>query len=174
MKKLIAFLTFAIVLCGSAAPPQKSISIWWTHSPTPAEELSGYTVYAGTKLTALSPQSKVSYVNTTTVSLPNGTWYIAVVARNKQGVESAFSNTVTAKLPSKAPPQDVQITHVTIKGDNILIEIQSAVDAWVGIETSEDMKKWNEPLLWQFNPTGRLTFGLSISGPKKFFRAVVQ
>ena len=68
---------------------------------TPVTNLVGYRIYYGTSATALTHSITINTVGVTTdvvTDLIPGTYYFALMAVNRAGIESKLSNVVSAKL----------------------------------------------------------------------------
>jgi chitinase len=90
---LAAALFFALTASGRAA----DITIAWDANTEP--DLAGYKVYYGTASGVFGNPIVLGIQTTYTITgLPAGTYYIAVTAFNKTGLESGFSNEVSTIL----------------------------------------------------------------------------
>jgi hypothetical protein len=116
---LLAYLIFAVgFLQGQTPTPSPTptivskLTVAWDKSPDPL--VVGYVLYAsqtaptGTPLKFASPLS-FNIPGSTTVSytftnLTDGTYFLAITAKNGAGLESTYSNVIQASIQSQPPP----------------------------------------------------------------------
>lgn len=101
---LLVVVSLLIPLCAFG----QTVTLSWDASPTPG--VTGYKVYYdtdtqlpmdSTAATEGSSPIDVGNVLTTTVTVPDGTWWFAVTAYDAAGYESSFSNFVSSATSGK-------------------------------------------------------------------------
>ena len=119
MKKLLLAVVAFFLMCGVASAMDVKIA-WDANSES---NLAGYKVYYDTDAAGPPYENTIDVGNVTTFNMPtlpdDVTCWIVVAAYNDQGLESGYSNEVSA---SKAPanPTGVIITEI----DNIIAALQ--------------------------------------------------
>jgi len=106
---LLAVLGFAVAGCGGKAPDSPavpvqphSVTLAWDASVSP---ISGYRVYRATNpndppgLLGVTPAGTTQYVDTTVEA--GHTYFYVVTAFDSAGMESDFSNKITATVPAR-------------------------------------------------------------------------
>lgn len=122
MKKLLALIAlFGSLVLAQAA----SVTLAW--DPNPEPDLAGYIIYFRTNGASYAPARSVTVTNGTTGTVSNllygvQYWFVAT-AFNTSGLESDYSNEVTALIPAKPqPPSNLRtnkivLTAVLLKSD---------------------------------------------------------
>ena len=118
MKKLLLFTLFTLFTTSLFG--QGVVSLVW--DPNSESDLAGYKVYWGTTPRTYGTPTTIGLVTTfTTPTLSPGRYYFSVTARNTAGLESGYSNEVSAIITAigpiepfnLAPPITVNITRYT-------------------------------------------------------------
>ena len=92
----ILLIALALIAC-DAAVLAADVTLAW--DPNTESDLAGYKVYYGTVSGAYGTVISIGTQTTYTVTgLPAGTFYFAVTAYNTSGLESGFSNEVSATV----------------------------------------------------------------------------
>jgi fibronectin type 3 domain-containing protein len=112
-KVLWCFLVFLIPAARAGAA---DVTLSW--DPNPESDLAGYKIYYGTSSSVYSTSIDVKLVTTYTVTgLASGTYFFAITAYNTAGLESGFSNEVSAPLgpPDTTAPiiSDIMASSIT-------------------------------------------------------------
>lgn len=121
--------TIAFLLLTSFVLAQNVTLQWDANTES---DLAGYKVYYGTAPGVYGTPIVIGTQTTYTVSsLPAGTYYFAVTARNTSGMESGFSNEVTATV-STTPAT----TKCDANSDGVVnvIDLQMMINAILGIQ----------------------------------------
>ncbi|NWG13123.1 MAG: fibronectin type III domain-containing protein [Acidobacteria bacterium] len=93
-------ILWCVVLCALGSPPAWADDVGLAWDPNTETDLAGYKVYYGTASRTYGPPVTIGLQTTYTVTnLPPGTYYFAVTAYNTAGLESGFSNEVSANIP---------------------------------------------------------------------------
>lgn len=120
----------ALVAC-SAAVLAANVTLAW--DPNTESDLAGYKLYYGTASgvygTVISVGNQTTY---TVTGLPAGTYYFAVTAYNTEGLESGFSNEVSATVsgtPSTSP--------CDLNADGVInaLDLQVLINVILGTQT---------------------------------------
>lgn len=101
MKHVLAILA---VLVMSTAPvaAQETITLAW--DPSPEADVSGYTLYSGTRPGTYTSSQWVGNVTQRTMTIPPGTYYFVVRAVNVYGMQSQPSVEIAAEIATQPPP----------------------------------------------------------------------
>ncbi len=107
---VVVFLLFPFALLaqqpvppGGAVINQINLTLAWDANTE--TDLAGYKVYFGTASRTYGAPTTIGTTNTITLyGFATGTYYFAVTAFNTSGLESGFSNEVTATILSPAQP----------------------------------------------------------------------
>lgn len=108
MYKILTLLLALGMVCSLVQIAEAgTVTLGW--DPNSETDLAGYRLYYGN-----SPRSNAPYTQNVTINnsaatthqitLPNGTYYFALTAFNLSGLESGFSNEVTAQISDPVPP----------------------------------------------------------------------
>jgi hypothetical protein len=114
MKYLFPPILWGILLCASAHQQAYAGDVTLQWDPNPETDLAGYKIYYGTASRSYSAPVTIGLQSSYTLSgLASGTYYFAVTAFNRDGLESAFSNEVSTTVSGTG-------TSVTcdVNGDN--------------------------------------------------------
>ena len=86
--------------------PSGSATVQLMWDPNSEADLAGYKVYFGKATRVYEGWQTIGKVTTHTLRLVNSTYFFAVTAYNTAGLESGYSNEVSAiiNLPDKLPP----------------------------------------------------------------------
>jgi hypothetical protein len=92
-----AIVFSCLLFCLPAWSSAADVQLAW--DPNQETDLAGYKLYYGTASRTYSSVLSLGKVTTATVpNLGTGTWYFAVTAVNSAGLESGFSNEVSANI----------------------------------------------------------------------------
>ena len=102
MKHAIAAAA-ALLVCAAPAFAQETVTVAW--DPSPEADVAGYTLLAGTAPGVYTATQWVGNVTERTMTLPAGTYYFAVRATNRFGLESEPSEEIsrTVAVDARAP-----------------------------------------------------------------------
>ncbi len=138
LNRIVLLVSFLIVPYGLACAQSVTLS-WDANTET---SLAGYKVYTGTTSRAYGAPETVGKVTTfVKSSLAPGTYYFAVTAYDTSGIESGYSNEVTAIVGSSAdntPPaiSDITTTGATTTGVTVAWSTNETSDTQVEYGTS--------------------------------------
>jgi hypothetical protein len=140
-----------------------SATITFSWNANTETDLKGYKIYQGTVSKVYATSVDVGNVTTYKLSnVPSGVpLFFAVTAYNTQGLESDFSNEITARVPS-AP------SNLKISGNLLTMNIGEA--GGFALQTSNDLNNWGT--LSAFTTTGPQDKNVFVSKnqSKQFFR----
>lgn len=106
-----AALGFALVLSAVAQSPVRteySVGLQW--EPGTETDLGGYRVYVGPASNVWTHTKAFGLETRVQMPLPGpGTWFLAVTATNRAGLESDLSNVVTYTATNAAPSAPIQL-----------------------------------------------------------------
>lgn len=142
MKKLIAcFLGLvASVLMAAGA----SVTLAW--DPNPEPDIAGYKIYWRTNGQTYTTNWSVTITNGTTGTVTNlllgRQYFFVATAFNTSGLESDYSNEVTAVIPgTPIPPRNLRTNQVILRAS--LLSSPKVDGSWATIYTFEDVKLTN-------------------------------
>lgn len=119
----------ASLWCAAPAWAQSVTLEWDANTET---DLAGYKVYFGTASRTYGTPITLGKVTTYTVTglTPGVTYYFAVTAYNTAGLESGFSNEVSATIPSSSSKCDANAD-----GSVNVLDLQVLINVILGIRT---------------------------------------
>ncbi len=121
---------FALIACGTAVLAADIKLAWDANTES---DLAGYKVYYGTVSGAYGTVISVgNQPNYTVTGLPAGTYYFAVTAYNTEGLESGFSNEVSATV-SGTPSTST----CDLNADGVInaVDLQVLINVILGTQT---------------------------------------
>ncbi len=130
IKYFLPPILWCVFLCASADRQAYAGDVALEWDPNTETDLAGYKIYFGTASRTYSTPIAIGLQSTYTVTgLPAGTYYFAVTAFNRDGLESAFSNEVSTTVSGTG-------TSVTcdMNGDNErdVADVQFLIDVLLG------------------------------------------
>jgi hypothetical protein len=99
VKFFIPFIPWCLLVCAFSLRPAWAGDVTLQWDPNTETDLAGYKVYYGAASRSYSAPITIGLQSSYTVSgLASGTYYFAVTAFNRDGLESAFSNEVSTTI----------------------------------------------------------------------------
>ena len=105
-KKTVA-IAFGILFFGANVVLAGTVSLQW--DPNTEADLAGYKLHYGTSSRTVGPYTEMQTIpnkaaTSGEVTLEPGVYFFALKAYDVSGLESGFSNEVSAVIPSAQPP----------------------------------------------------------------------
>ena len=122
MKRFLAALVILVaatsaqawVTVGNVMASTSEVTLQWEPS-IDHDYITGYRLYYGSSTGQYTTKIEVGKVTTYTISLPDGTYFMALTAYDDRGLESAYSNEVSTTIKTSIrPPKNLIIFSVTI------------------------------------------------------------
>lgn len=123
----------AVLLLLAFASPVLAGDVTLAWNPNSEPDLAGYKIYYGTASHAYGTPIVIGTQTTYTLTgLPAGTYYFAVTARNTSGLESGYSNEVSAAVTASPSASRCDINS---DGAANVLDLQRLINAILGIQS---------------------------------------
>ncbi len=114
-------LALSPTIANAAESPSLRVNLAW--DPNPETDLQTYVIHYGLRPGDYFHHEAVGLVTTTTIRLPlpTLTYYLAVTARDTEGLESDYSSEVVVEMPAGEPPLKVVQRSKPHREDEVLV-----------------------------------------------------